>query len=315
MKATLCGVALLTTVAQLALIVQGCSGGEATNPSQDVQEANEQHVQGSRRGGGATNSVREVLLHTENLLQTVRSNMTSEIRQCIGNPLLTTNELVQLRNAIMQLQEESLRAGIGIQLSNAEERVKAAAVGKATNLEDRIAFRFNEQDFISRIKTQEAANESLKRDLNNAVQALNGSVEAATPVQDVLTDAELSNCIATRLQWLLGELEKSGTEAQTNSVEAGIGDKKVNPGGLANDNLPSNISPNVRKVITMAQVGIKDQEILRFIASSSEPFGLNTADQIIAAKQEGLSDKVLCAMLQRDRFFRSKATTLEAVKP
>jgi hypothetical protein len=296
MEATLYCIAVLCTTTPQPLIAQGAGGG------------------------GPMTTVEGVLLHTENLLCTVRSNMTGEIRQCLDKPLPTTNALVQLRNAIMQLQEELLRAGIGLQLSNAQRRVEAAlaaADSKSTNLDDRIAFlgHLNVQDFRSRIEAQEAEEASLRRDLDYGVQALTTSLEVVTPLQDILTDAELSTRIANRLRTLLDELEKSGTEAEPKPPETGKGDKKAIRLRPLNDDLPGNISPSVGKVIRMARARVEDRAILAFIASSSTPFGLNTVDQIIAARQEGLSDKVLCGMLERDRFLRSKAATKEAVRP
>lgn len=254
-------------------------------------------------GSAETNTVWDILLHTDNFLGEMRSNLTGQIRQCLDKPPLGTNDLVELRTATMRLRDQLLRAGTTLQLSNAEQRVRSAlanAESKATDPDDRMAFlgQMNLHDFLLRMESRLSAEASLRRDVEHVLGALTASLEVVTALQDVMNGAELSTRIVTRLRGLLAELEKSGMQAGHDSPVSG---KQENPSTARapDGNLPASLSKSVYKVIEMARSGVEEHMILDFIAHSSEPFELNTADKIIALHRAGLSGKILCAMMQR----------------
>jgi hypothetical protein len=65
----------------------------------------------------------------------------------------------------------------------------------------------------------------------------------------------------------------------------------------------------------MVAARVHNRAILKFIESCNTPFGLATADQIIQARQAGLSDKLIIAMLQRDRVLCGRGREAERHSP
>ena len=133
---------------------------------------------------------------------------------------------------------------------------------------------------------------------------LQDGVNSGKKLDDMLPNADAT----MRFYHIQAEKQRGTRTALSTGGRANSNVLSVSP---LYDTLPGNTSPGVGSVIKMARARVEERAILAFIASSSTPFGLNTVDQIITARQEGLSDKVLCAMLERDRFLRSKAATKE----
>jgi hypothetical protein len=138
---------------------------------------------------------------------------------------------------------------------------------------------------------------------------LNRSLEVAAPLQDILSQADLSRRLAARLNRLLAEWEKSTPKPGTGLAGlTTMGAPDASP--AANRGLePGAISapPNVAKIVRMGQAGVDEQVILGFITSLDEPFGLATADQILQAHQAGLNDRLIIAILRHDSLLQARA--------
>jgi hypothetical protein len=262
---------------------------------------------------GGTNTVAGLLAHTECVVLTLRSNATAELRRSAARPVLTTNDLVELRNALCGVRSSLLRADIALRLGDAEARVQkalATAASRSPDPEDSVLVEgLDLGDFHSRIEAQKARAGFLQHDLDRLMGGLNRSLEVAAPLQDILSQADLSRRLAARLNRLLAEWEKSTPKPGTGLAGlTTMGAPDASP--AANRGLePGAISapPNVAKIVRMGQAGVDEQVILGFITSLDEPFGLATADQILQAHQAGLNDRLIIAILRHDSLLQARA--------
>ena len=275
-----------------------------------------------------TNTVAGLLVYTEGLLLTLRSDATAELRQCAARPALTTNDLVQLKTALRKVRDDVVSADIGVQLSNAETRVQrglAAAASHSTDPDDAVFINgLNVRDFHSRIEAQRARATFLQRDLDRAMRGLSATLEVVTPLQDILSRGDLGDRLGTRLRVLLSEWEKSTPKSESDFVSIvppatstavmvaetaeHTSEAAVKRPASSTRSAPAVRSPpNAARVIKMAQAGVEEQVILGFITSLDTPSGLVTADQIIHTREEGLNDRLISAMLQHDGLLRARA--------
>jgi hypothetical protein len=256
----------------------------------------------------ATNTVAGMLAYTEGLLVTLRSNATAEICRYAAKSALTTNDLFQLRNALSELHDSLARADLGDQLSNAETRVQTAlamAANRSADPEDQTAFldRIDLKDFRSSIETQKARAAFLERDLDRVTRSITASLQVAAPLQDVLSQDDLSSRLATRLRVMLAEWQKSTPKSGSSQ---GTIELPAWAGAVASATIITKTNEAVARVIRMAQARVGEQVILEFIKSVDAAFDLKTADQILQVRQKGLSDKIITAMLEHDGVLRSR---------
>src|SRR5438128_2717192 len=69
--------------------------------------------------------------------------------------------------------------------------------------------------------------------------------------------------------------------------------------------VPATVSPGVAEVLRLAQSGVAEDVILAYINNSTTGFNLS-ADQILYARDMGLSSQVITAMLDRDTALRNQ---------
>lgn len=269
-------------------------------------------------------------------VQSTRTSIASKFRLGIDYRLVTERDLRAIIEAVDRATNAMKQAGFDVKLAHAAERVETVRSGAASILTDpdnkAMALGLQPDQWLNQIALSKSQCDILWSDLlrmRNVVEEIRNWVSALHPVAP---PEQLSDRIKTRLGQLLIEWEHQAPSAKApkaadmarNGVEASHEPKPVIPlghTGLVTPINPQNVSapgqggtvsPAVKRVMGMAEAKVPETVVLAYIQSSPQPFLLTNADQIISAKNSGLTTPMIKAMMDHDQISSGQAKARNA---
>jgi len=272
----------------------------------------------------------------ERFLVGVQADVSSGIQSLINTKISGAKDLdsflALLNSSAIKLRE----AGYDEKLARASQLVESVNSQMVAALKDPgnkevFATGMEPEKCLQQIRLQKASGVVLEKKLVRLKGTVDELRKAITILEPVTPAEQLNERIKLRLTQLLSEWNQEFVTRKTDESARLVKERSTSeesqpaeprnqirevklvrwrsPGieGSINYEPPKVVTPRViaitptaAKILKMSQEGVREKTILKCINSSSEPYRLRTADQILYLRTNNVSPPVIVAMLKRD---------------
>ena len=267
----------------------------------------------------------------ENLFEGLQSDVRKGLNTLVQARDVTAIDLgglvAQLDSSAGKLKEAGFDGKLNRAIRNAETKhAQALAELKDPGNKEVLARDLHPDDYLNQIHYQKTSGAILERKILRLRTTTEEMRKYAVIMEDVMPSDQLSPRLKVRLTQLLREWdhnpESPGDPGQVFATESIPESSQIISGRIQSrtKNLTEAPKPNAgtlrtstlelsgpaEKVIRMSRQEVSEKSILKFVATSAEPFLVTGADQILKLREQGVSTNVITAMLRRDGQFRTK---------
>jgi hypothetical protein len=269
----------------------------------------------------------------ENFFGGVQSDIGKRLQSILQARDITSSDLgglvAQLDSSASRLKESSYDEKLNRAIQRAETiHTQALAILKDPGNKEVLAQDLHPDDYLNEIQYQRASGAILQRKILRLRATTEEMRKYSVIMEGVMPSDQLSPRLKMRLSQLLREWEhepesdgpgqgfaseskEENAKMVSNRIQSRAKELSAEPKPIPGIQRISGIkqvelSGPAVKVLRMSRQEVSEKSILKFIATSAEPFDVTGADQILKLRDQGVSNNVITAMLRRDSQLRTK---------